>query len=234
MMELAQGSRPAWLFRTPGLKNGFSKKGESNMKKLLFAVTALAALSLLAPSTGFAQDTNQIGVYTDEDMTAVNVVGAANEQIWVYVVVSSPYNFDAGSEILSIGGVEFAFELSGATAMLLATEWAPPQVTDIGTGTSHICGFGAPLLVGAGGYVSVCSKKVFLMDVSAPTYVHLTPADPPSFPGEMVILDGGFIDLPMVTVYPSSGDYANPVFSFNGDIVATEAASIDQIKAMYR
>jgi len=44
----------------------FPRKGKPKMKKLLFAVSALAALSLLAPSTGFAQATNTLGIYLDE------------------------------------------------------------------------------------------------------------------------------------------------------------------------
>ncbi len=201
------------------------------MKKLLFAVTALAALSLLAPSTGFAAY-NQLGCYTDDDMAAASVTAAANSQNDVYVVLSNPYNHDTDTDILAIGGIEFKFVLGGASAMLLGNPaWTHDSVIDIGTDDSHIAGFGTPLLVGDGGFVTVCVQNVMVFDASSAAYLYLAPALPASIPGVMVLLDS---DEGLHSIYPSSGDFANPVFALNGTVTATDHVRMDQIKAMYR
>ena len=202
------------------------------MKKLLFAVTALAALSLLAPSTGFADGAlNQLGCYTDDAMTGTSVDAAPNSQNDVYVVLSNPYDHVNNTEILAIGGIEFKFVFEGNGMLLGAPSWTHDSVIDIGTDDSHIAGFGTPLLVGDGGYVTVCIQNVMIFSDAAPSYLYLVPAVPASIPGVMVLLDS---DENLSALYPSSGDTANPVYGFNDTVVATDSVHMDEIKAMYR
>ncbi len=207
------------------------------MKKLLFAVTALAALSLLAPSTGFADGANnQVGCYTDADMTSPNAVSDPFTNTLVYVVVSNPYNHvdSPNHDIIAISGIEFRFITSGINHMVTATEWAQPNVLDVGSdATGHVAGFADPFIVGEGGYVHVCTKTIFTMEAGV-VMVHLGSSESISDPGHMVVLDSAYDPGHIIRCYPSSGDYADPVFSINGDIVATENTSFDGIKAMYR
>jgi len=60
------------------------------MKKLLFVASALAALSLLTPSSGFAQHVygNQIGVYFDMDATVTDFQ-TSGAQFDTYLIMST-------------------------------------------------------------------------------------------------------------------------------------------------
>ena len=199
------------------------------MKKLLFAVTALAALSLLAPSTGFAQGAhNQLGVYTDDAMTATNLNAALYSQPVVYFVVSNPYSA-AMAPIPSITGVEFKIVFDESLLTQMSLEWTSDSVIDIGTAGSHIAGFGSPLPV-VDSTLTVCAVTFLIMS-GDPNYIHLAPADPASIADVMVLLDGDEVLSPL---WPSSGNFADPVFAFNGTAVATTSVELDHIKALYR
>ena len=210
----------------------FPRKGKPNMKKLLFAVTALAALSLLAPSTGFAAGAlNQLGFYTDVDMTDVNMSAGLYTSQDVYLVLSNPYNHDLDSAVTAINGVEFTIVYDSAQLNATPFVFATPAV-NVGSGNIYIAGFGTPLPVGEGGYVSLGTASFFVLTTD-PAFIYLAPSEPVTNPGNMAYLDFNQ-ETVGTNMYPSSGDYANPVFSFNGGVVATENASMDQIKAMFR
>jgi len=201
------------------------------MKKLLFAVTALAALSLLAPSTGFADGSyNQIGFYTDEAMTSVNAVAdAPYATVPVYVVLTNPHN--GTDRLADIGGYEFGY-VAGADLTVLSMTFSSDGI-DVGAAGNHIVGLGAPLVVGDDFSVLLGTMSVLygVTDGSAREF-HLAVTDPASIPGTMAIIWGPSGTLQ--AVYPSSGSYDDPVFSINGDVVATENIHMDEIKAMYR
>ncbi len=201
------------------------------MKKLLFAVTALAALSLLAPSTGFADGAlNQLGFYTDADMGGVNTSGTAPfEQVSVYVVLSNPHN---GTELLdSIGGYEYGY-VADSELTVLSTTFSSDGI-DVGEAGNHIVGLGSPLPVGAEGYVLIATMNVmYMVTDGTPRYFHLAVTTPASIADHMAIIWGPLGTLQ--AIYPASGDFADPVFSFNGDVVATDNVQLDEIKAMYR
>lgn len=204
------------------------------MKKLLFAVTALAALSLLAPSTGIA-DTyyNQLGVYTDEAKTSSYMDAAQNSFNLLYVVLSNPYNDDSGELLTSIKGFEFKTVI-GAEILEIALTWSLPDALDVGGAGgagNHIVGLGSPVEVPANGLITLCTINYMVMNDTVPGLVHFAPATPSSIEGKMVILDANSVWTPL---YPASSTFANPVFGFNTTIVATETVSMDGIKALYR
>ena len=68
------------------------------MKKLFYVVSALAALTLLAPNVGFAQSAdNQLGIYGDEagSLNSQNFVVAASTPFTAYMVLTNPVdNYD--------------------------------------------------------------------------------------------------------------------------------------------
>ena len=55
----------------PWEKHGSIKTGRWKIKKLIYAMSAIAAFSLLAPSAGFAQQgvANEVGLYMNPDGT---------------------------------------------------------------------------------------------------------------------------------------------------------------------
>ena len=99
-----------------------------------------------------------------------------------------------------------------------------------GLPNNHIVGFSNPVVV-TGGSVSICRKSVLLMDAN-PVFVHLAPAEPSSISGTMAILDDDGYDI--ISLYPSSGSYDDPVFAFNGEVVATDRTTFEGLKALYR
>ncbi len=206
------------------------------MKKLFFAVSALAALSLLAPSTGFAQGAhNQFGWYTDADMTASHVFGDAYSTHEVFMIVTNPYNESEGRPVEALGGIEFAYAVP--LGNVLATVWANAATAlDVGSGPfDHIVGWGTPVPV-VDNVVVVGTKSILLMSAD-PFFGHLqVVSSGATFPESMAILDfdPGSGDG-LQPLYPASGDLAEPVFGFNTDeVVATESTSFDSLKALYR
>lgn len=200
------------------------------MKKLLFAVSALAALSLLAPSTGLAQATNHMSLFADEAGTLNSATMTAFTTIDLYLVIMNPYNVDLEQPIGFLGGVEFAIP-APTNALILSFAW-PVDVTDVGTGTSHIVGFGQPLQV-FDGMATVCTIQVlYNSPTSDPGYLTLAPAEPASNPGFMAVLDNAD-EGNIISVLPPWDNFDYNVFAIN-DEVATEPATMDGIKALYR
>ncbi len=201
------------------------------MKKLLFAVSALAALSLLAPTTGIAGAYNQLGFYTDGEMTASSATAAAYTTVEIYLVISNPWNEVEDRAIASISGVEVTFSIPD-NGLDQATIWTNGTGTDFGDAINgHFVGWGTPVPV-ADEMCHLATKTIFLMNVN-PFVAHVAPHTlNPSIPGHMAILD--FDGSTIQKVYPSSGSYDDPVFGFNTTVVATEETSFDGLKALYR
>lgn len=202
------------------------------MKKLLFAVSALAALSLLAPSAGFAQYDNHMGIYTAEmevNQETTNLVTNT-----VYFVITNPYNVEEGHDVEWIHGYEGSVVIDGS-ALVLDVRW-PVQAINVGSNTNHVVGFGSTDVHVVDGAATVAEMDIIYMDAGlGPVTITLGPADPTSVPGMMAFLDGdGTVNGGLVSMMTSSGDWANPVFGFNAAVVATDNSSFDNIKAMYR
>jgi hypothetical protein len=199
------------------------------MKKLLFAVSALAALSLLAPSSGLAQPYyNQIGLYTDVEATMPGVETAGvGDMVTAYVIVTNPYNIDTMTPLPALGGVEFNLAAPAGVTVLSLT-W-PVDVINVGNNTDVIAGFGQPLSVDNGMAV-LCTYTFFVMSTD-PQEFFLGPFSVPSIPDVMVLLDS---TEDIHAAYPSSGAWDAPVFGINTVPTATEPTTLDNVKALYR
>ena len=201
------------------------------MKKLLYAVSALAALSLLAPSTGLAEATNILGLFADEGATTNTITGATPSSTHnIYVVVINPYNENQEESVAFISGVEFGFTATNGFA--LGMNFAVAN-TDVGGGIgNHIAGFGEPLAVTDG--MAVVATMIFLYsapDAGTPAYLSLNPATPSTIADHMACVD--FNVTERVALLPPFENFDYNVFSING-VVSTEDSSLDQVKAMYR
>ncbi len=201
------------------------------MKKLLFAVSALAALSLLAPSTGLAQATNILSFYADEAATQNNMTGVASSTpVNIYLVVQNPTNPNLDDAAVSfVQGVEFGYSLSGGFALGIAFA---VQNTDVGGAPgNHIVGFAQPFAV-TDGTATLATLTVLYTSDATPAFISLNPATPASVPGYMAVIDFSDIGHP-VPCLPPFENFDYNVFAIN-DVVAVEDSSLDQVKAMYR
>lgn len=203
------------------------------MKKLLIAVLALAALSLLAPSSGFAQDdfVNRMGIYVVDNGIYVPTtdVAAPYTTVSAYLVLVNPEQ--DGTPIEGVGGFECTVSGEG-TYIVTAWNFSNPQALNVATAPSFSVGFGSPSAV-TDGFCELIQMDVLYSTLDgSPVYLFLNPFEPASIEGYMAIINSGSEDL--VAISPSSGDFAEAVFAINGEVVATEDSTLDMIKTMYR
>ncbi len=199
------------------------------MMKILLTSFLIAAFSLVAPFTAQAQDDhNEMGVYTDADMSATSLELPPYTIAELFMVISNPYNEVENRLVEAVSGVEFSFVVQPSDIIVLSTTW-PDEYLDFGLPNNHRVAFPNPVIV-TDGSVWICMKMVLLMNAN-PVYIHLAPAVPSSIAGTMVIVDDDGSDF--ISLYPSSGSYDDPVFAFNGDVVATAQTTFDGLKALY-
>ncbi len=203
------------------------------MKKLVFVVAALAALSLLAPSSGFAQTAhNQIGLYFDTDYTINNADGvAAFGQATAYLVVTNPYDYTLDQPVASIGGYELGLTYP-STALVLGLTFNGNGL-NVGDNEDQIVGFGTGVQVIDNACLLATMTLLLNDPLAQPANIMARPTEPASIPGHLAFLHYG-AEQPLIEAYPASGSFDDPIFSINGAAVATEATSFENIKAMYR
>ena len=197
------------------------------MKKLLFAVSALAALSLLAPSTGFAQHVydNQLGLYLTDDgfgATGSDDIGA---EIAVYLVLTRP---------ATPSGVAW----DGITAFECQLNFDPAggivKTSDALNGwLEYIVGFAAEVPKDVNDAVLLVSFR-FIHLVPGVINVTLGPITSaiPSLQDKMSYVTP---NQTLDEMFPSSGAPDAPVFTFGGGtVVPVEDASFGSVKALFR
>ena len=208
------------------------------MKKLLFAVSALAALSLLAPSTGFAQHMydNQLGLYLSPDGMGATGTDQRNAPVNVYMVLTRPASndgtpfsgitaFDCQLNFNPVGGIFMTGENLNGEGFNIG------DTSQIGAGfLEFIVGFAAEVPAEADGSVLLATLQ-FINSNLDQINITLSPASIPSIPGTIAFLPG---DPPLVEMFPSSGSWAAPIFSFGGEATAIEEESFGSVKALYR
>ena len=208
------------------------------MKKLLFAVCALVAISMLAPSAGFAQWENRIGIYTDANATDDHIASQATGVPFnIYFVLTSPKNAD-GSDIAQLDAFEFRVTVNGTAGTLFKLgQTLPTGSINVGADTDpfnaeYAVGIATPVPVTGG----LCSLLTWnCMTLTGGTYqFFLNPTSVPSVAGKMAINTYVEGNATLVGCMPSSDDFANPVFAVNGDVVAIENDSFGGVKALFR
>ena len=209
------------------------------MKKLLFAVSALAALSLLAPSAGFAQhelsSNNQVGLFLTPDGTGGTGSSNIGVPVSVYLVLINPTD---GTETpyANMNAFECMLNFTGPNLFKLADTLPPTSVnvgdnSDINQGfLEYIVGLGVSMDVTAGS-ATLISFQFMTVSVD-PTYISLTPANAASVPGQMVF-QSTVGDLRQM--YNAAGTAGAVVFTFNDTgVIPVEDASFGSVKALYR
>ena len=199
------------------------------MKKLLFAVSALAALSLLAPTTGFAE-VNYMGLYFDQAGTVNEGSMAASSPTDVYLVMHNPWSLNFNAPVQNIGGVEFKL-IPSAGILVLNTSY-PVDVVDIGDNGNHAAGFGSALPVDASGATVVATFNVMALNTD-PQYFNLAPNDIASIAGKMTYLDWDDTGDSIIGMIAPWDNFDYHVLAVNG-VVPNEETTLDGIKALYR
>ena len=210
------------------------------MKKLLLAMSALAALSLLVPSTGVAQPYyNQIGIYTTQDANPdnANYSGTAGP-VTAYCVIVNPRNYNLGApgsgveqNIAVVGGFEFKIVLPAGVFLLGAT--LPPMTTNFHSDAGNfLCGTNLPVTNG----VATCVTLNIGAFSAVEGYIYLAPVNTiPSIPGSLALTDYND-DFRLNPAHPASGSYDDPVFGLwpVAPVVPTEDASWGDVKSLFR
>ena len=208
------------------------------MKKLLFAVCALAAISLLAPDAGYAQWENRIGIYTTatagDDHVGTTPVGVPMN---IYFVASSP-KFEDGSPVPFVDAFEFRVLLDGpAGSSFRLAETMPPGTINVGNNADHynseyVAGFPTPITV-TGGYASLMSWNMMFLS-AGPWYFRLGLTNIPSVAGLIALNYTDESGATLIGCLPSSGDFDLPVFAVGDDVVAIENSTFGGVKALFR
>ena len=211
------------------------------MKKLLFAVCALAAISLLAPSAGFAQWENRIGIYTAADANdgatrAYVPMGGYTQFVAfnIYLVLTSPVL--NGAPVTVMDGFECTIAVNPGTGLLNLGDTYPVNAVDIdGSSWGYATGYASPLSV-ANGQVLLATINVMVTG-TGPFYLNLNPATVPSVPSLMAItIPDGSGGATLVGCLPSSGAFgdADPDFAVGDVTTPVETESFGAVKALFR
>ncbi len=213
------------------------------MKKLFFAVSALAALALLAPSAGFAQaSNNQFGIYGDPTGLpgSSNVDVGPASQSSAYLVLTNPVNetYDGGTgttvPVTMVEAFECRIIMPASASFFALTTTLPPESIDIGQKPDFVVGSATPYPVTDNAVVLI-TWTMMVTDLATHNFF-LEMTSIPSLPGTMAFQDaGGDPDgFPLVEAYPASGNSSDAVFSINGGAVAIETESWGNVKSLYR
>jgi hypothetical protein len=203
------------------------------MKKLFFVMSALAALTLLAPSTGFAKADNQIGIYSEAaagDGTQ-NFVVTPNVPFFAFLVLTQPVD-NGGTPVTQVEAFECKVTFSNGGSIFKLAETLPPQAINVGDssnpalGLDYAVGLGVPTNVVGGAVTLVQFQFLALVGTQIDVFVEL------STTGNMYYQEAAGKTL--VDYYSSSGDVALPVASFNGIVTATDEETWGGVKALYR
>ena len=188
------------------------------MKKLVVLM-----LAMLIDGSAFAvidPDNNMLGMYLDLD---ANVVCGPAAQSNLYVILTNP-------TYPEVNGVEFGFDVVGGPMYALSTTW-PPEAVAIGGFAGNrgdwATGFAAIPTTEA---TVVCTMLVLpLGPTSIVLGANAIPSASPDLPAILV-----FGDVTEVGLSTGVGNPAVALGTACEDIVATEKASFDSLKSLYR
>lgn len=216
------------------------------MKKLLLTVSALAALTMLAPTSSFAQaDLECIGLYftdgTDADLLGDScTTGAFLDHITAYIVFLNPSldssrGFECGIS-LSTPSKDTMFNTSITTSSYATANVTNVGVNDAVAGTYNwIVGFGDPVTI-TGSALTLATLDIFLLDNGQLNF-NLRASVPSSDPLDLnpVVLKPDFSEL--VVGMHQAGDSPSLIINPAGScdvILPSEDMSFGGVKSLFR
>lgn len=213
------------------------------MRKLLFAVSAIAALSLLlVPGSSIAEPThpNEVGLYMTPDglgATGTFVVGAP---VTVYLVLTRPTDTETGIPYATINAFECRLTFDPIGNLFKLGEVFPPQALNVGDIGNIGLGY-LEYIVGLGTDYPVTNESVDLLAINfmhtAPGQidVSLSPTSAPSIPGHMAYQS---VEGDLRIMYSAGGEDGDPddipVWIFDGNATPIETESFGSVKALFR
>jgi len=209
------------------------------MKKLLFALTAVATLSMLVLSAGIADPYtyNQVGLYLTDDGLGPNVTYDVGFPVDVFLVLTNPTDgYNNNEPYLFIRGFDCQLNFNPIGNLDKLGETFPGNYLNIGDNSDITQGF-LEYIVGFAEPIPVTDESVVLVMITfmhtAPGVIEVTlgPTSVPAIPGRMAYVTP---PLSLEIMYPISGSYDAPLFFFDGDEVAVVNVSFGAVKALYR
>ena len=209
------------------------------MKKLLFAVITLFAISMLAPSSGTAEPThpNEIGLYTTPDGYGATGTYEINVPVDVYLVLTRPTDVENNNEPYStINFFECQLNFNPIGDIFMVEEVLPPDNVEIGDNDhisdgylEYIVGipYTNPLIVTDESVVLIHFQFIAIGVIE----VTLSPTSYQEIPGQMAF---SWLDYDPQVMYSMGGSHDCPVFIFGGEAVPVEQESFGSVKALYR
>ena len=211
------------------------------MKKLIFAMSAFAALSLLAPSAGFAQQgvANEVGLYINPDGTGGSGTFVVGSLVDVFLVLINPTDVENGNmpyTTISSFGCTLNFNPVPNMDLFHTGEVFPPTGVNTGNSTNinqgfleYIVGMPTPMPVTDGSVLLVA--LTFLNTQTTSTIVSLGPSSSDTIVGQMFYQSE--LGQPRA-MYSVGGSHSAAVFIFNGQAVDVEDESFGSVKALFR
>ena len=210
------------------------------MKKLLFAVTAMIALTTLAPCTGFAEPThpNEVGLYFEnEDGTGPTGAFGIGIPLNVYLVLTRPTDPMTGTPYPTINAFECRLDFNPIGNMFKLGEVFPGFNVNVGDNGNIGLGY-LEYIVGFAEDVPVTNESVVLLMIvfmhTAEGVIEVTlgPREGnQSIPGEMAFQS---VQGQLRVMYSMGGSHDAPVCLFEGIAIAVEDESFGSVKALYR
>ena len=217
------------------------------MKKLIFVVTAIATLSLVAPFASIAEPVypNQIGLYTTMDSsgdTGTDVIGASVD---LYLMLVNPEVNGETCSILRATDCQMNFNPPGNLSL---TYFQPNGPGDFFGDTDHVSDGWLEFILyfrdGAAifddhiilAHIRLINENAGPVEVTLGPFSHTTDAPSSVFPG----IEGQMSfwsyppGQPPEIMYPVSGSPEAPVFIFNGEALPVDHESFGSVKALYR
>ena len=211
------------------------------MKKFLFAVTAIAALSLLlVPGSSIAEPThpNEVGLYMTSDglgETGTTVIGSP---VTTYLVLTRPEK--DGIPYATINFFECMLTFTPPGNLFRLWEVFPPQAINIGDNSDIGQGY-LEYIVGLPADYPVTNESVVLIEIgfmhTAPGVIEVTLGPPTdggwggAIPGQMAYSS---VEDDYRVMYSMGGCHECPVFLFDGFAIPVEDESFGSVKALYR
>lgn len=199
----------------------------------------LSWLVIGANSTMADETENQVGIYTDELMTANTAIAEPGDYLTFYVVLDNPRNRflggRQGEDVDRVGCYAFGLDLS--TNLQFVTKDLPPsgkRPDCTGTCTYFRNCFGALLPVESDRHITLRSFVV--------RYLGPGPAEIRLRPDVLEVIDDAmdywYRDSEntswVLGMHPVTGSYELPVMVINGEGVPTVGQSWGALKALYR
>ncbi len=203
------------------------------MKKLLFALCALATLAIMVPVPGFAQTeyNGVMGIYFDTDALVYETTSAAFVMVPTHIMLTE-------YTLAAVHGYEFGYEIAGNHMVSGTTLMGEGPIDVGGEPGNHIVGLNAPMA--AVGPTILTTLTIFVMD-ELPIAFTLKGAEPnsgaPGATNPNVVAPPGDI---LVATYLSASDPGDPSVPaicayINGTgVIAADEASWDSVKSLYR